>query len=81
VNIAVIGAGGWGTALALVLGQKGHAVRLWAFEPDLAARLHATRETTESSSPVRSTRRRWLDNLVRASGRDGVLVEVVPRSV
>jgi glycerol-3-phosphate dehydrogenase (NAD(P)+) len=44
MRIAVIGAGGWGTALALVLGTKGHDVRLWAFEADLAQRLAATRE-------------------------------------
>jgi glycerol-3-phosphate dehydrogenase (NAD(P)+) len=32
-RIAVIGAGAWGTSLAVVLGRKGtHQVRLWAFE-------------------------------------------------
>lgn len=35
-RIAVIGAGAWGTALAMVLGRKAtHAVRLWANEPDV----------------------------------------------
>lgn len=28
-NIAVVGAGSWGTALALLLCRRGHAVRLW----------------------------------------------------
>jgi glycerol-3-phosphate dehydrogenase (NAD(P)+) len=27
--VAVIGAGSWGTALALLLGRKNHTVRLW----------------------------------------------------
>jgi glycerol-3-phosphate dehydrogenase (NAD(P)+) len=35
-EIAVIGAGAWGTGLAIVLGRKGtHRVRLWAHEADV----------------------------------------------
>jgi glycerol-3-phosphate dehydrogenase (NAD(P)+) len=35
-NIAIIGAGAWGTGLAIVLGRKGtHRVRLWAHEPEV----------------------------------------------
>ena len=35
-RIAIIGAGAWGTALAMVLGRKSaHSVRLWANEPDV----------------------------------------------
>lgn len=35
-EIAIIGAGAWGTALSIVLGQKGsHRVRLWAHEKNL----------------------------------------------
>jgi glycerol-3-phosphate dehydrogenase (NAD(P)+) len=35
-RIAVIGAGAWGTALAIALGRKGgHAIRLWANEPEV----------------------------------------------
>jgi glycerol-3-phosphate dehydrogenase (NAD(P)+) len=35
-QIAVIGAGAWGTGLAIVLGRKGtHRVRLWAHEPEV----------------------------------------------
>src|SRR5579863_7535960 len=35
-RIAVIGAGAWGTGLAIVLGRKGtHRVRLWAHEADV----------------------------------------------
>ncbi len=36
-RIAIIGAGAWGTGLAIVLGRKGtHQVRLWANEPDVS---------------------------------------------
>lgn len=35
-EIAIIGAGAWGTGLAIVLGRKGmHRVRLWAHEKDV----------------------------------------------
>ena len=43
-NIAVLGAGSWGTALALHLGQQGYPVNLWVFEPDLAEEMADTRE-------------------------------------
>ncbi|MBI1955058.1 MAG: NAD(P)-dependent glycerol-3-phosphate dehydrogenase [Acidobacteria bacterium] len=34
-NAAIIGAGGWGTALAIVLARNVSKIRLWVFEPDL----------------------------------------------
>ena len=42
-NLAVIGAGSWGTALAIVLAPRFSRVRLWAFEADLADRMAASR--------------------------------------
>jgi glycerol-3-phosphate dehydrogenase (NAD(P)+) len=41
---AVIGAGSWGTTLALVLARLGYAVRLWAYEAELAERMRRERE-------------------------------------
>ena len=38
MKIAVIGAGSWGTALALLLRQHEQAVRVWEFDPALVAR-------------------------------------------
>jgi len=43
-EIAVIGAGAWGTSLAIVLGRTGsHRVRLWAHEPEVRESLAARR--------------------------------------
>ena len=43
-KIAVIGAGAWGTGLAIVLGRKGtHQVRLWAHETDVCETIAQTR--------------------------------------
>jgi glycerol-3-phosphate dehydrogenase (NAD(P)+) len=44
MNVAVIGAGGWGTALARLLAHKGYAVRLWARRPQFAHELDTLRE-------------------------------------
>jgi glycerol-3-phosphate dehydrogenase (NAD(P)+) len=41
---AVLGAGSWGTALAVHLARAGHDVRLWARDDDLAAELIRARE-------------------------------------
>jgi glycerol-3-phosphate dehydrogenase (NAD(P)+) len=36
-NISVIGAGSWGTALAVALARKGRPIKLWAYELEVAA--------------------------------------------
>ena len=41
--IAVVGAGSWGTALAIHLGRVGHEVRLWARDPVLVADMRTRR--------------------------------------
>jgi glycerol-3-phosphate dehydrogenase (NAD(P)+) len=43
-TIAVLGAGGWGTALAVHLGRTGHDVHLWGRDPALVARMREMRE-------------------------------------
>lgn len=42
-TVAVLGAGSWGTALAVHLGRIGHQVRLWARDPATAAAIAARR--------------------------------------
>lgn len=43
-HLAVINAGGWGTALAVLLGNAGYSVRLWCRRAELAAEIEATGE-------------------------------------
>src|SRR6185436_20990529 len=43
-EIAVVGAGGWGTALAKVLGDKGEAVTLWCHGDDSFRQVSEARE-------------------------------------
>jgi len=43
-HLAVVNAGGWGTALAVLLGNAGHNVRLWCRRAALAAEIEASGE-------------------------------------
>lgn len=45
--VAILGAGGWGTTLALLLDGKGHEVRLWEYRREAAERLQRQRENVE----------------------------------
>ena len=42
-DIAVVGAGSWGTALSVHLARLGHGVRLWAREAEVVAQIRAER--------------------------------------
>ncbi|MDQ1612542.1 MAG: glycerol-3-phosphate dehydrogenase [Pyrinomonadaceae bacterium] len=42
-HIAIIGAGGWGTALGLVAGRAGHAVRLWSRNAEVVEGINVRR--------------------------------------
>ncbi|MEO8209453.1 MAG: NAD(P)H-dependent glycerol-3-phosphate dehydrogenase [bacterium] len=44
MNICVLGAGGWGTALAILLNQNGFDVTLWEFNPEYTRTLSEYRE-------------------------------------
>ncbi len=43
----VIGAGSWGTALAKVLGDKGHEIRMWSYEAAVAEQIRNERENRD----------------------------------
>ena len=46
-RVTVIGDGGWGTALALLLAGKGHAVRLWGAFPGYIEEMRRRRENVK----------------------------------
>ena len=43
-HLTIVGAGSWGTALAIVLAPRFPNVRLWVYEADLADRMRASRQ-------------------------------------
>lgn len=53
VNVAVLGAGSWGTTLAKVFADAGNAVDLWARRPELARTLADTRENPDYLPGIR----------------------------
>jgi uncharacterized protein YbjT (DUF2867 family) len=44
MDIAILGAGNWGTTLAVMLAGQGHSVRMWEYRPDLAREIELKRE-------------------------------------
>ena len=52
-STAVVGAGGWGTALAVLWAKRGNPIILWGNNPARTARLHETRENSEYLPGVR----------------------------
>ncbi|TDE64170.1 MAG: glycerol-3-phosphate dehydrogenase, partial [Candidatus Scalindua sp. AMX11] len=46
-KISVLGTGGWGTALAILLHEKGHRVTLWGATPDYVDLLRQKRENSK----------------------------------
>ncbi len=81
-RIAVIGAGAWGTALALSLArQHRHQVLLWAHSPAHAADMERTRFNNRylPGFPMPDTIEVTSD-LVEAAGRADILLAVTPSS-
>lgn len=52
-NVGVVGAGSWGTALALVLEKNGHQVTLWSSREAKAKELQELRENTDKLPGVK----------------------------
>ena len=52
-KIGVIGAGSWGTALAVTLANKGHQVKIWAHRVEHVAEMKADRENVKYLPGVR----------------------------
>ena len=50
MNIFVYGSGAWGTALAMLLCDNGHAVTLWTHDPEKAAAMVKTRRGPRARS-------------------------------
>ncbi|HUI11188.1 MAG TPA: NAD(P)H-dependent glycerol-3-phosphate dehydrogenase [Bacteroidota bacterium] len=47
MRIAVLGAGSWGTTLAILLAENSHRVSLWSYSEEDAGRILATRENPD----------------------------------
>lgn len=82
MRIAVIGAGNWGTALAAVLCDRGHEVRLWAYEQEVAESIRLRHEN-EIFMPGVQLPQNILPTTVLAEALDGagIVLTVMPSHV
>ena len=78
-NVAVLGAGSWGTALADHLAARGNDVLLWAYEPEVADAINRGHENTVylPGAELDPTLRATADPLEAVRGRP-VVVSVSP---
>jgi glycerol-3-phosphate dehydrogenase (NAD(P)+) len=81
-QIAIIGAGSWGTALSLTLANLGHAVRVWAYEKEVAESLRTRHENELFMPGVRLPEAVFPTNdLSEALGGAEIVVTVMPSHV
>ena len=67
-SIAIIGAGGWGTALSMAMARAHESIDLWVFEPDVAEAIR-----TERTNPVYLPGVRIPETVHASSSLEGVL--------
>jgi len=77
-SVAVVGAGAWGTALAVVLAARHPAVPLWVYEEDLARQMERTRENPVYLPGVRLPPAVHPTNALEALADRDLLLIVVP---
>jgi glycerol-3-phosphate dehydrogenase (NAD(P)+) len=79
MRVTLLGAGAWGTALALVLAARDHAVCLWTWEPAHAAALRTDRENRAFLPGFALPAALRVESELEAAVRDAeLLVVVVP---
>ncbi|WP_414631783.1 NAD(P)H-dependent glycerol-3-phosphate dehydrogenase [Aneurinibacillus sp. UBA3580] len=76
-NVAVIGAGSWGTALATVLAENHENVSLWARREELAREINETRENKRYLPGITLSERIKGDTSLERAVRDKELVVLV----
>jgi glycerol-3-phosphate dehydrogenase (NAD(P)+) len=79
MKIGIIGAGGWGTALAVLLHSNGHTVKLWAYREEDAQTILEQRENITFLPGVHIPKRiRITTDLEKAIFRKNLIVTAVP---
>ena len=82
VNIGVIGAGSWGTALANLLGRQGFSLDLWVYEKEIRDQIQQDRENRVFLPGVRlSENLNPTNDIAEAVAGKDMLLIVVPSHV
>jgi glycerol-3-phosphate dehydrogenase (NAD(P)+) len=77
LNVAVLGAGSWGTTLAVLLDENKHRVRLWEFYEELAEALRKERENKRFLPGIAIPESISIETDIAAAQSDTDLVLVV----
>ena len=81
-NIAVLGAGSWGTALSVLLCKNGHNVSLWEFFKERAEKIDATRLNPEFLPGVEIPQQIEISSdLNKTVSEKDVIIIVVPSHI
>lgn len=81
-RVVVLGAGSWGTALAVHLGRLGHRVRLWGRRPEIVAERGPEGEHAVPPGSAPAENLTVTDDLAAAcAGVDGVVVACPSKAV
>jgi glycerol-3-phosphate dehydrogenase (NAD(P)+) len=80
-HIAVLGAGAWGTALALACARAGRSITLWEHDPANAERLKKQRESHFLPGILLDDRIAIASNLAEAAGAAAILLVVPAQAV
>ena len=82
MRVSVIGAGGWGTTLALILNERNNDVTLWEYFADYCRVLKKKRENIKFLKGIRIPARINITNDVKESIENSeVIVLAVPSHV
>lgn len=78
-KIVVLGAGAWGTALAVTLAHNGHEVTLWCYESDVATEINSNhRNSRYAHDVVLSPMIKATPDLAAACTDSHVIFEAIP---
>ena len=79
MKIAVIGAGSWGTTLAILLAEKGHDVKLWARREELANSIGSLKENKQYLPGIKIPNNLIADSsLKNAIDGSDMIINVIP---
>ncbi len=79
MRIAVLGAGSWGTTLAILLSENHHNVSLWTYRPEQAALIVETRENPAFLPGIKIPKEiSILTDIQEAAYKKDIIVSAVP---
>ncbi len=79
MSIAVLGAGSWGTTLAILLSENNHDVSLWTYRPEQAALIIETRENPAFLPGIKIPKQiSILTDIQEAAYKKDIIVSAVP---